>query len=126
MRIGIAACIIAIVSMAAATPSQAPVYFGARFEPAASRVIGGWGQFSYDWSLREEVGKRDADDLDAYAAFFDFIRSNPAIKAFSIHPTMRLTRWIKAGADVRQQLADPRFIDASQAPSLFRPSRSEQ
>ena len=70
--------------------------------------------------------KSEAEALKWYAAFFDFIRSNPAIKAFSIHPTMRLTRWIKAGAYVRQQLADPRFIDASQAPSLFRPSRSEQ
>jgi hypothetical protein len=69
--------------------------------------------------------KSEAEALKWYAAFFDFIRSNPAIKAFGIHPTMRLTRWIKAGAYVKQQLADPRFIDASEAPAIFRRAMPE-
>ena len=70
--------------------------------------------------------KSGAEALKWYAAFFDVIRTYPAIKAFSLHPTMRLTRWTKAGAYVKQQLADPRFIDAGEAPAIFRRSMPER
>ena len=76
-----------------------------------------------------------------YAALFDFIRAHPAIKAFSLivvdwrrlhsvlpgwgWPDTRLQKWPKVAPYVKQQLADPRFVDASEAPAIFRPPRNE-
>ena len=71
--------------------------------------------------------KSEAEALKWYAAFFEFIRANPAIKAFSLGwPTKPLSRWPKVAAYVKQQLADPRYIDATQAPAIFRPRRDRQ
>jgi hypothetical protein len=70
--------------------------------------------------------KSDADALKYCAASFDLIRTNSATKALTIRPTMRLSRWPKTAAYVKQQLADPRFIDATEAPALFRPPRSDE
>lgn len=70
--------------------------------------------------------KSEAEALGWYAALFDFIRANPAVKAFSLPwPGTRLARWPKVAAYVKQQLADPRFIDASEAPAIFHPPRLE-
>jgi hypothetical protein len=65
--------------------------------------------------------KSEAQALKWYASFFEFIRAHPSIKAFSLHPTVRLARWPKIAAYVKQQLADPRFIDAKEAAVMFRP-----
>jgi hypothetical protein len=70
--------------------------------------------------------KSEAEALRWYASFFDFILANPAIKAFSLRPAMRLARWPRVAAYVRQRLADPRFIDAAEAPAMFRPPRDGQ
>lgn len=70
--------------------------------------------------------KSEAQALKWYAALFEFINAHPSIKAFSSHPTARLSRWPKVAAFVKQQLADPRFIDATEAAAIFRPPRSER
>ena len=63
--------------------------------------------------------RSEAEALKWYASLFDFIRIHPAIKGFSI-TTDRFARSPKVTAYVKQQLADPRFIDATEAPALFR------
>jgi hypothetical protein len=68
--------------------------------------------------------KSDGDALKLCAASFDLIRRIPAANALIICPTMRFSRWPKAAAYVKQQLADPRFIDANKASTMFRPPRS--
>ena len=84
----------------------------------------------------------EAEALKWYASFFDFIRVHPAVKAFSLiavdwrrshailpgwgWPDPRISRWPKVAAYVKQQVADLRFIDANEAPALFRPPRNEQ
>ncbi len=71
--------------------------------------------------------KSEAEALKWYAAIFDLSRVNPAIKGVSISwPAKRLNRWPKVAAYVKQQLADPRYIDATEAPAIFRPPRDEQ
>ena len=71
--------------------------------------------------------KSEAAALAWYAAIFDFVRANPAVKAISLPwPATRMARWPKVAAFVKQQLADPRFIDATEAPSVFRPPRDAQ
>jgi hypothetical protein len=83
--------------------------------------------------------KSDAEALKWYASLFEFVKTHPAIKAFSLiavdwrrlHATLpskgwpdaRITRWPKVAEYVKQQLADPRFIDATEAPAIFRPPR---
>lgn len=70
--------------------------------------------------------KTEAEGLKWYASFFDFIGANPLIKAVCLRwETARLGRWPKVAAYVKQQLADPRYIDASEAPAMFRPPRPE-
>ena len=69
--------------------------------------------------------KSDAEALKLCAASFDLIRTNPTAKALSIGTTRHLSRWQKTEAYVKQQLADQRFIDATEAPSLFRVRRSD-
>src|ERR1700683_270866 len=74
-----------------------------------------------------------------YEALFDLIRAHPAVKAFSLiavdwrrlhaivpgkgWPDARLDKWPPAAVLVKKQLADPRFIDASEASEVFRQSR---
>ena len=71
--------------------------------------------------------KSEAEALKSYASLFDFLRANSALKAFSLRwPAPRLVRWAKVAAYVKQQLADPRFIDGTEAPAIFRPPRSGQ
>ena len=70
--------------------------------------------------------KSQAEALKWYASMFDFIRAHPAIKAVSVVPPTALLRWPNAAAYVKQQLADPRFIDAAEAPAFFRIQRLEQ
>lgn len=86
--------------------------------------------------------KSEAEALNWYASLFEFIRGHPAIKAFSLiavdwrrlgsilpskgWPDARLSRYPKVAAYVKQQLADPRFIDATEAPAIFRPPHSAQ
>jgi hypothetical protein len=72
-------------------------------------------------------GRSETEALNWYSAFFDFIRANPAIKALSLRwPAKRMNRWPKVAAYVKQQLADPRYIDATEAPGIFRPPRDQQ
>jgi len=76
--------------------------------------------------------KSEAEALKWYASLFDFIRTHPGIKAFSLaaidegRPAARLSRWPKVAGYVKQQLADPRFIDATGAPAMFRPAGDRQ
>jgi hypothetical protein len=71
--------------------------------------------------------KSETEALKWCGAIFDFIRANPAIKAVSLRwPAKRLARWPKVATYVKQQLADPSFIDATEAPALFRPPRDLQ
>ncbi len=71
--------------------------------------------------------KSEAEALKWYAAIFDLIRANPAIKGISLPwPAKRLARWPKVAAYVKQQLVDPRFIDETEAPALFRPPRDSE
>jgi hypothetical protein len=70
--------------------------------------------------------KSEAAALKWYASFFDFISANPTIKAFSLDPGMRLARWPRVAAYVKKQLGDPRYVDAGEAPAIFRPSHDEQ
>jgi len=67
--------------------------------------------------------KSEADALKAYAACFAMVRSNSAIKALSLRKPQH--HWPKVTAYLKQQLADPRFIDVNEAPSIFRPKRPE-
>ncbi len=67
------------------------------------------------------LAKSESEALKWCASFFDFIRRNPAIQAFTFTLPTRLARWPKVVAYVRQQLADPRFIDAAEARTIFRP-----
>jgi hypothetical protein len=78
-------------------------------------------------SANSPGAKSEAEALARYAGIFDFIRANPAVKAFSLRwPSGRLARWPKVAAYVKQQLADARFIDATEAPAIFRPPRDAQ
>jgi hypothetical protein len=69
--------------------------------------------------------KSEAEALKWYAAMFDFIRAHPALKAVSLGIDARQLRWPKAAAYLKQQLADPRFIDVNEAPSILRPKSSD-
>ena len=85
--------------------------------------------------------KSSAEATKWYEALFDFIGAHPAVKAFSLvavdwrrlHPILpgfgwpdtRLGKWPAAAAIVKKQLADPRFIDASEASESFRQSRQK-
>jgi hypothetical protein len=69
--------------------------------------------------------KSEAEALKWYAALFDFIRTQPAVKAVSFGIDARQLRWSKAAAYLKQQLADPRFIDVNEAPSILRPKSSD-
>lgn len=69
--------------------------------------------------------KSERKALKWYESFFDFIRGHPAIAAFAVTPPARLARWPKVAAYVKQQLADPRFIDANGAAVIFHPTRTE-
>jgi len=75
--------------------------------------------------------KSEAEALKWYASLFDFIHAHPAIKAFSLSagdgPRVNATRrWPKAATYLKQQLADPRFIDAAEAPAIFRQPASQR
>ena len=71
--------------------------------------------------------KSEAEALKWYTAVFDLVRANPAIKGLSLPwPAKRLARWPKVAAYVKNQVADPRFIDATEAPALFRPPRDSE
>ncbi len=86
--------------------------------------------------------KSEAEALRWYAALFEFIRTHRAVKAVSLiavdwrrlhsilpspgWPDTRLNRWPKVAAYVKQQLADPRFIDANEAPAIFRRAMLER
>jgi hypothetical protein len=70
--------------------------------------------------------KSEAEALKWYASLFEFIRAHPAIKAFSLNADARLFRSKKVAAYLKQQLADPRFIDASEGPAILRPSHAER
>ncbi len=71
--------------------------------------------------------KSEAEALKWYAAIFDLVRANPGIKAISVPwPTRLLARWPRVAGYVKQQLADPRYIDAAAAPGLLRPPRDAQ
>jgi len=72
------------------------------------------------------AAKSEAEALKRYASFFEFLRAHPAIKAFSVDADGRLARWPKVAAYVKQQLADPRFIDASEGPAILRPSHADR
>src|SRR5579872_2776672 len=69
--------------------------------------------------------KSDADALKLCAASFDLIRTNAAAKALVIYPTTHLQRWPKTAAYVKQQITDPRFIDATEAPAIFQVRRTD-
>lgn len=76
--------------------------------------------------------KSEAQAFKWYASFFEFLRAHPSVKAFSLIgaarrvSNARLSRWPKVAAYVKQQLADPRFIDATEVATIFRPPRSER
>jgi hypothetical protein len=69
--------------------------------------------------------KSEADALKWYAALFDFIRAHPVVKAVSLGIETRQLRWPRAAAYLKQQLADPRFIDVNEAPSILRPKSTD-
>ena len=91
---------------------------------------------------RVRGAESEAEALKWFEAFFEFIFAHPGVKAFSLiavdwrrlhailpgwgWPDARIGRWPKVAAYVKQQLADARFIDASEAPPLFRPPRTAQ
>jgi hypothetical protein len=77
-----------------------------------------------NWTARG--AKSEAEALKWYASFFDFLRANPSVKAFSLITDRSFTRWPKVAAYVKQQLADHSFIDATEAPAIFRPPREAQ
>ena len=70
--------------------------------------------------------KSEADALKFCVALFDFVRANPTVKGFTLEAGARFVRWPKVAAYLKQQLADPRLIDANQASEVFRPSRSDR
>ncbi len=76
--------------------------------------------------------KSESEALKWYVTFFDFVRANAAVKAFSLTATdqlridTRIARWPKVAAYVKQQLADPRLIDATEASSILRPHNTER
>jgi hypothetical protein len=72
------------------------------------------------------AAKSEAQMLKWYISLFDFIRAHPSIKAFSLHPNARLSRWPKVAAYLKQQLADPRFIDAAEGATMVRPPPSSE
>ena len=77
-------------------------------------------------SVSLATARSDADALKLCATSFDLIRTNPAAKALGIGTTTHLSRWPKTEAYVKQQLADPRFIDGNQASTLFVRPRNEE
>jgi hypothetical protein len=69
--------------------------------------------------------KSDAGALKWYRSVFDFVRANPVVAAVSFGIGTHQLEWPKATAYLKQQLADPRFIDANEAPAIFHPRRTE-
>jgi hypothetical protein len=64
------------------------LYFGARFEPPAGRVLHGWGQFSHAWDLGEDEARDDAAQLGQYEA--DVAPHKPAMISFYVAPDDRM------------------------------------
>lgn len=67
--------------------------------------------------------KSETDALKAYGACFSMVRTNLAIKALTLRESQ--LHWPKVTAYLKQQFADPHFIDVNEAPSMFRPKRPE-
>jgi len=70
--------------------------------------------------------KSEAEALRWYASMFDFVRAHSAVKAVSFGIDSRQHRWPKVASYLKQQLADPRFIDATEAATIFHPQRPEE
>ena len=71
--------------------------------------------------------KSEAAAVAWYGPIFDFIRANPAVKAISLPwPAARMASWPTVAAYVKQQLANPQFVDETEAPAIFRPPRDAQ
>ncbi len=64
------------------------LYFGARFEPPAGRVLHGWGQFSHAWDLGEDAARDDAAQLGQYEA--DVAPHKAAMISFYVAPDDRM------------------------------------
>ncbi|HLX36323.1 MAG TPA: hypothetical protein VKR29_00930 [Candidatus Binataceae bacterium] len=76
-------------------------------------------------SLSLAAMKSDTDALKLCEAAFNLVHSNPDIKAVSLCAIPHLGRWKKTAAYLKQQLADPRFIEVNEVPAMFRPKQSE-
>jgi len=126
MRIGkFTSILIALVTMAAVSSTTA-VFFDARLEPPSGRVLSGWGQFSSAWDLGQPTGNNPWGFYEPFNLAAVDCRRLHAILPSKGWPDTRLGRWLKVAAYVKQQLGDPRFIEASEAPAIFRPSMSER
>lgn len=64
-----------------------PMFFDARNEPPAGRVIHGWGQFSGPWNLGEAAGAGDGKDLKDYIN--SVAPNEPAMLSFYVAPDFK-------------------------------------
>ncbi|HVN28255.1 MAG TPA: hypothetical protein VMT64_07200 [Candidatus Binataceae bacterium] len=77
-------------------------------------------------SASSDKTRSDAEALKWFATIFDLVRAHPTIQALSIALNARLLRSSNLAAYLKQQLADPRFIDATEAPSILRPKSASE
>ena len=80
-------CAILLAPALTLAAEPAAMFFDARLEPPAGRVIHGWGQFSNAWNLNDPAGAGDERDLK------DYIKSlapkDPAMLSFHVAPEFK-------------------------------------